>query len=125
MKNIPTKAVKAVISNDKEEILLLQRSSHNNWDLPGGLLEDGEDEKDALKREILEELGVGVEIIKIGKKWKFYRPLDGKWVNVQNYTCKIMDKNIKLSDEHLDYRWVDKKDIKKYSVKDDSFFDAL
>ncbi len=129
MRNIPTKALKAVITNDKDEILLLQRNpktrKQDNWDLPGGLLEEGEDEKSALEREVKEELDVEIEIVNIGKVWNFFRPLDGKIVNVQNYVSKIVNGTIKLSDEHINYEWVNKKNINKYPVKDDSLFDAL
>ncbi len=129
MRNIPNKAVKAVITNDNNEILLLQRNiktrKQNNWDLPGGLLEENEDERSALKREVKEELDVEIEIIDTGKLWKFFRHLDNKWVDVQNYICKIVTGTIKLSDEHVDYKWVDKNKINNYPVKDESLFEAL
>ncbi len=51
-------AVKAIILNDKKQILLLQRNPKNsdtdNWDLPWGLIEDWEEKEVALVREIEE-----------------------------------------------------------------------
>ncbi len=123
------RAVKAVIKNEKGEILFLQRnpkrSGIDNWDFPGGLIEDGENEKDALIRECKEELKVDVEISEIGKGWKFFRPSDSQWVEVQNYYCNILEGEIFLSDEHVNYKWVKREDVEKYSVKDDSFYESL
>jgi 8-oxo-dGTP pyrophosphatase MutT (NUDIX family) len=49
------------------EVLLVHRSPNKRaypdvWDLPGGLIERGESELDALTRELGEELGVQIEL---------------------------------------------------------------
>ena len=55
-------SVKALIKNDKNEILVV-KESQDFWSLPGGGLDHGEIAQDAIKREIMEELGVsGVEV---------------------------------------------------------------
>lgn len=138
------KAVKAIFLKDKK-ILLLKRcplflrkkndsslekykfiDKEDIWDLPGGKLEKEETEKDALKREVKEELEIDIIILKKYSNWSFIG-LDGKKVNVVNYLCKIKDKSqkIKLSEEHLSYKWVLLKNIKNYKVKDNSFFRSL
>ena len=127
--NLPTKAVKGIILNDKKELLLLQRNTskkeHSNWDLPGGLVEDGESEEEALLREIYEELKIKSEIISKGRTWKFLRNKDNKTITVQNYFCKINQGKIELSEEHINYKWIKIKDLKKYSVKDESFYESI
>lgn len=50
-------AVKALIRNDKGEVLLVKEKS-DKWDLPGGGLDHNEEPEAGLKREILEELGI-------------------------------------------------------------------
>ena len=50
-------AVKALIKNDKGEVLLVKEKS-DKWDLPGGGLDHNEEPEDGIKRELLEELGV-------------------------------------------------------------------
>ena len=61
-RTVPTHAVKAVIKNAHGDILFLQRNAKgradmkSNWDLPGGLVEEDEDDQTALAREIVEEL---------------------------------------------------------------------
>lgn len=49
--------VKALIKNNKGEVLLVKEKS-DRWDLPGGGLNHGEEPEDGIKRELLEELGV-------------------------------------------------------------------
>jgi len=58
-----------IIRNENGKILLTQRHdpsnpySHNKWQYPGGSIEFGESPKDALVREIMEEVGIVVEPI--------------------------------------------------------------
>jgi len=58
------RGVGALIYNDKGEILLVNRNEKGRrvtWALPGGKVEANENFEDALKREVIEELGVVVE----------------------------------------------------------------
>jgi 8-oxo-dGTP diphosphatase len=52
---------------EKDGMLMLTRRNINPfkgfWDLPGGFVEEGEHPHDAVKREILEETGLQVEIV--------------------------------------------------------------
>jgi 8-oxo-dGTP pyrophosphatase MutT (NUDIX family) len=52
-------SAKALIRNSQGEYLLLKERS-DDWLLPGGGVEHGEDPSDAVKREVYEELGVKV-----------------------------------------------------------------
>jgi len=54
-------SVKALITNEEGKILVVNERSLG-WDLPGGGLDWGESAGDALKRELLEELGCLAEI---------------------------------------------------------------
>jgi 8-oxo-dGTP diphosphatase len=64
------KGVAVVIQNNKGEVLLLQRGAAartevGRWENPGGEIEEGEDPVDAAIREVREELGVEVEIMRL------------------------------------------------------------
>ncbi len=64
----------AVIVNDKNEVLLVKQYRYPIKDfqinIPGGGIDEGEDVESALKREIKEETGLEIEIVK--KLGKFY-----------------------------------------------------
>ena len=55
-----------VIYNKDKELLLIHRNSpkRTQWELPGGKIDEGEDPEASAKRELLEELGVEVDLIK-------------------------------------------------------------
>ncbi len=60
-------AARAVITDNKGQIYLLNVSLHKYHKLPGGGIDKGEEILDALKRELLEEIGCNTKVIsKIG-----------------------------------------------------------
>lgn len=50
-------SLKAVILNDRGEILVVKEAGRDWWDIPGGGIDHGETIKSALARELLEEVG--------------------------------------------------------------------
>lgn len=52
-----------VVLNDQNEILLIKGPARG-WEMPGGIVEEGESLKDAAIRETKEESGIDVEILK-------------------------------------------------------------
>lgn len=57
-------AARAIIFNSKKEILLQHATKYGYYKLPGGGIGKGEDTLDALNREVKEEAGCKIEIIK-------------------------------------------------------------
>src|SRR3954471_6608454 len=56
----------AVIFDEKrEKILLTRRSDNGRWCLPGGQMESGESAAETCVREVVEETGLRVEIVKL------------------------------------------------------------
>lgn len=50
-------SIKAIIRNENDEVLLVREKNNNDWNLPGGGMDHGEDERSALARELFEEVG--------------------------------------------------------------------
>ncbi len=50
----------AIILNDKNEVLLQQRSDNHKWGVPGGAVEPGEEPAAAVIREVKEETGLTI-----------------------------------------------------------------
>ncbi|WP_314589849.1 NUDIX hydrolase [Paenibacillus terrigena] len=57
------KAARAIVWNDAKEMALMHVSSDGYYKLPGGGIEAGESNEEALRREVLEEVGVQIEIL--------------------------------------------------------------
>ncbi|MDB2294150.1 NUDIX domain-containing protein [Halorubrum ezzemoulense] len=100
-----TVSVRGVIHNADGHILVVQRSTDQDWELPGGRLSRGESPRQGLRREIHEETGLDVEVAEIVKA--------NSWVNTADegrfavhYDCGQTDGSVELSDEHVDSKWV-------------------
>jgi 8-oxo-dGTP pyrophosphatase MutT (NUDIX family) len=107
---------KAVIFNDSGEILMLRRSKTDvrrpgEWDLPGGLYEDGEELFESVNREITEETGLSVtDLLPVYTKTEIRSWKDGKTEHQTNavfifYVAKAVSTNVKLSWEHDKLQW--------------------
>ncbi|RAL26724.1 NUDIX domain-containing protein [Thermoflavimicrobium daqui] len=57
-------AASAVVTNSKGQILLHKRSDNQLWSLPGGTMELGETIQETIIREVKEETGFDVEVLK-------------------------------------------------------------
>ena len=107
--------VAAVIKkNNKYFIAQRNRNKHFAfyWEFPGGKVDEGEDFETALKREILEELFININIIKkiTTKKYK-----DEKINIILHYfLCEPIDIIKKLS-EHEDMKWLKKNELSNFN----------
>ena len=63
---IPIRVTCAIITH-QNKILVVQRSNRMSlpmkWEFPGGKIEAGETETDCIKRELLEELNIEIEVL--------------------------------------------------------------
>lgn len=100
-----TVSVRGVIIDPRGRVLVLQRTTDSEWELPGGRLAAGEAVRHGLLREITEETALSVEID---------NPVaSNTWTNeggrgrfAVHYKCYTSQRNVDLSDEHADWEWL-------------------
>ena len=128
--NNPKPSVTAIIVRDGK-MLMLRRNEEpfkGMWDLPGGYLHGIETHEQALKRELLEELGI-VEL----KGFEYITQIAGtstfeeKTIPIISsfYLVNIGDDEIVLNEENSEYHFVPIRDIKIDEVAFDSNQQAL
>jgi 8-oxo-dGTP diphosphatase len=104
----PNIAVKALIRNERSKYLLLYRTE-GLVDIPGGRLRPNETFEQCLKREVKEETGLSIRIIKPLRTWTQKQgtlKLFGITFLAQKTAGKVI-----LGDEHKTYEWVSRKEV--------------
>lgn len=97
---------KVVIIDNKDRVLFLKRSKYvdkfaGEWDLPGGHLKGNETLFAGLEREVEEETGLSIS-----------EPnLIGTDNNLHFFYCNYDSQPVKISHEHTEYRFFDKKEL--------------
>lgn len=106
-----------IIYNNK--ILITQRSETMKlplkWEFPGGKIEEGENETQALTREIREELNI--EILPQKQISSHIHDYGSFKINLIAYISKYISGEIKLL-EHKNYMYVNLEDLKSYDLAD-------
>lgn len=101
------RVVAALILKD-DEVLICQRTRHQamplKWEFPGGKVEEGEDLREALRRELEEELGIeahiGPELRRLQHTYRNGGILELSFHLVEDYTGEIDNRIFR------DVRWV-------------------
>ena len=116
----PYLAVRALISNESGDVLILKRAGtkHGNgkWCLPGGNVEYGQTITDAVVREIKQETSLTCKEI----DFLFYLenlPSEESELHYINLAFKCnVEGNVKLNHESSDYAWIDSSSITNYLI---------
>lgn len=87
-------SVGALIFNDQGEVFLNKRSQKarnekGSWEAPGGGVDFGETREEAIKREVKEEFGIDIEIIKTLETADEILPKDKQHWVATAYICRI------------------------------------
>jgi len=110
-----SKNVVAAIIKKNNQYLIVQRNRNKHlglkWEFPGGKVHDHETFKEALSREIKEELNITINMHeKIAEEKYKDEKID---IVLHYFLCSQKSGTIKLN-EHEDLAWVEKKDFDKY-----------
>lgn len=110
-----TVRVVAAVIEDGGHYLITQRRPTavlpHLWEFPGGRVEDGESDSDALRREIVERLAVDVDV---GEMISFVsHPYERYTVDLYLYGCRLVGGDL-VARGVQDFRWVKSDDFDSY-----------
>jgi 8-oxo-dGTP diphosphatase len=99
-----------------EKILVCQRTRHQSmplkWEFPGGKIEPGEQPRDALRRELEEELGIdatiGDEVARIRHEYRSGAAVELRFYTVREYKGEMENKIFK------DMRWATRSELPSF-----------
>lgn len=100
-------SVAAAVVDEAGRVLVLRRRDNGRWEPPGGVLEIGETIPDGLRREVLEETGLEVEI----------DALTGVYKNMPRaivalvFRCRSTGGALRTSEEARDFRWLSRIEV--------------
>ena len=107
--------IAALVEKDNK-ILIARRKegdspSVGKWEFPGGKIEEGETERQAVEREMQEEFGVKVEAQDYitSSIWDY----PTRTIEVRLYRCKYIEGDFQLFD-HLEIKFVTKEELLQY-----------
>ncbi|HEY3895618.1 MAG TPA: NUDIX hydrolase [Pseudonocardiaceae bacterium] len=107
------RCVGAVVFNGAGRLLLIRRAHEPGrglWSVPGGRVEPGESDHAAVIREVTEETGLAVEVV----RWlgTVHRAAPGGAVfEIHDYRCRATGGTIRAGDDADDARWCDEQDL--------------
>lgn len=100
-----TVSVRGILFTQQGDVLIMQRATDGDWELPGGRLSQGEAVVAGLQRELYEEthFEIDVEDLIHANAWCNSAGDDRFAVY---YRCSTDQRSVTLSDEHTDATWL-------------------
>jgi 8-oxo-dGTP diphosphatase len=105
--------VGAIIFDASDQLLLVKRGHPPGmglWSVPGGRIEPGETDADALRREVLEETGLHVEAGRLAGTVERPGP-DGVTYVIRDYLATVTGGVLAAGDDAADARWYTPADL--------------
>jgi ADP-ribose pyrophosphatase YjhB (NUDIX family) len=103
------RCVGAVVLDDAGRLLLVRRANEpgqGRWSVPGGRVETGETDHQAVIREVAEETGLAVEITRWLGEVQRCAP-NGAVLDIHDYRCRVQGGTLRAGDDADRARWCD------------------
>ncbi|MEU0469021.1 NUDIX domain-containing protein [Amycolatopsis sp. NPDC006131] len=101
---VPVRCVGGILHDQAGRLLLVRRANDPGrglWSIPGGRVEPGETDSEALIREMREETGLVVRPgMLVG------HVIRGRY-EIHDYTCEVAGGSLRAGDDAAEVRWVD------------------
>lgn len=101
-------AVAAFVTNTQGQVLMLKSPRRDDWEFPGGQVEEGETLTMALEREVFEETGI---IVTPQSLIGVYSNTKKPSILMLDFVCEYISGEPKTSVESLQVEWVAKDDV--------------
>ena len=105
--------VGAIITDRAGRLLLIRRGhapEAGRWSLPGGRVEPGETDQQAVVREVREETGLSVvcgELVgEVTRPWR-----DGRSLEIRDYAATVTGGELAAGDDAADARWAAREEL--------------
>jgi 8-oxo-dGTP diphosphatase len=120
-------SVVAVIINDADEVLLTRRNIppfQGDWVMPGGKIDLGEQIVRAIQREVMEEVGLAVEVQNLLDVFEHVTPGEEHYhFVILYYRCHPLSNDVVHNDmEVAEARWVLPSDLPNYKMPEGTRF---
>lgn len=115
----PKVDVRAVVFNEKNQILLIQEKVDGKWAMPGGWSDISYSPSEVAEKECFEEAGLKVKAVKllaVLDKQKQNMPPAFEYVYKIFLLCEKLDDNISTGSETSDVGWFNEKEIPELST---------
>lgn len=103
-----TRCVGAIVRDDLGRVLLVRRRhapGRGLWSLPGGRVEPGESDAEAVAREVREETGLEVAVGSL--VGTVDRPAPTGVFEIHDYACSVTGGDLEAGDDASEAAWVD------------------
>jgi 8-oxo-dGTP diphosphatase len=117
---MPEVAAVGAIAVTSASLLLIRRGRPPGmglWSLPGGRVEAGESDREAVVREVAEETGLRVEVVDL--VGEVMRPgVEGADYRIRDFSVRVLDGSLKAGDDACDIAWVPFDELVRWPLTD-------
>jgi 8-oxo-dGTP diphosphatase len=110
--------VGAVVTDEQGRLLMIQRGHDPGaglWSIPGGRIEPGETDAQALVREMLEETNLQVKVGSLIGSVQRQGP-GGAVIDIRDYAATVTGGTLRAGDDAADARWVAAAELARLEV---------